>query len=289
MNKSHDSLFDELPDGPPGKPVRRWGVFHLRRPTLLEMLVIAGIVGVLIGLLWPAGDHDFRHRFPTPPGKPLGDVAPYAGEYYQGDGLGWNLRLPLRADGVYSFIWSGCCGVYDRDSGYVSYTDGLLTLTPAKPSPRQPLQVFYPVRWGPRVYLIEREDMANFCRKITTGEEPREDARGVLYVGGNVDLGGALPRADGLPELPAKWANYLRDGMLIGTIVEMMNNHRLKIDLSAMHGMQVGDLLAVQGCGRGFSPLHLQVTDVEVQSCVAREVYPGIAGGAHDIVCLNRR
>ena len=152
---SCDDLYDELLDGPGPRirqPVARSSprsVFALRRPTLLDILVIASIVGVLAGLLLPTGgDHDYRHRFPAPRPGSQGNLDAIAGEYYQGDGLGRNWRLALRDDAVYSFIWSGCLGVYERESGYVADADGLLTLTSAQPTEKKWPRQFYLVQWG---------------------------------------------------------------------------------------------------------------------------------------------
>jgi hypothetical protein len=40
-----------------------------------------------------------------------------AGRYYQGDGLGVNLRLNLKKDGQFVCKWTGCAGDYGATSG----------------------------------------------------------------------------------------------------------------------------------------------------------------------------
>lgn len=39
------------------------------------------------------------------------------GRYFQGDGLGYNLELNLRADGTFTCEWTGCLGHYGSTSG----------------------------------------------------------------------------------------------------------------------------------------------------------------------------
>jgi hypothetical protein len=43
--------------------------------------------------------------------------AELVGKYYQGDGLGFNLRLTLAKDGNFDCRWTGCLGDYGKCSG----------------------------------------------------------------------------------------------------------------------------------------------------------------------------
>ena len=58
------------------------------KPTWIELLVIVSIIGVLAGLMMPAGDFDMEHRYPPPASRHRPDLAGVAGEYYLGDGRG---------------------------------------------------------------------------------------------------------------------------------------------------------------------------------------------------------
>lgn len=174
--------------------------------SFIDIVALAATVGVLAALATPpVGDHDFAHRFP-PPGPHLGDgLADVAGEYRQGSSPARNWRLSILADGRYSFIWSGCLGVYHRESGFASRVDEDVVLSPIKPIDTPMERTFRPLRWGARSYLIPPQRMQEFCDSIIRGDEPRGEVAGRFYLLGNED------RVDGTPELPQEWAAYLRE------------------------------------------------------------------------------
>jgi len=55
-----------------------------------------------------------------------------AGSYYCGDGLGYNVTLTLKDNGVYSGEWHGCLGKYGEASGTWKLSDKRIVLTPKK-------------------------------------------------------------------------------------------------------------------------------------------------------------
>jgi hypothetical protein len=55
-----------------------------------------------------------------------------AGNYYRGDGLGYNISLTLKENGKYTAEWHGCLGKYGEASGTWSLTDKRITFTPTK-------------------------------------------------------------------------------------------------------------------------------------------------------------
>jgi len=249
---------------PPAKS--SWHPFPKWKPSLIEIATIAAIVGVLICLLIPTGDHDFAHRYPPPVPIAGNGFAAVAGESYQGDGRGWNLRLSILPDGRYSFVWSGCLGVYHRESGFVRDVGGYLALSPIKQIEPRMARVFAPLKWGRRTYLIPPESLQEFCDAIIAGDEPRENAHGRFYALG---LDG---RADGVPDLPSPWAAYLRENLVIGTIVEVKGG-RVKVDVGSSDGLRVDGVLTVQG--RGRARRKLRVAAVDEHSCQAEEGDPG--------------
>lgn len=59
---------------------------------------------------------------------------PYVGDYYQGDGLGYNLHLTLKPDGSFSCQWSGCMGDYGSTSGTWVHDGDRITVDATKSS-----------------------------------------------------------------------------------------------------------------------------------------------------------
>ena len=52
------------------------------------------------------------------------------GQYYAGDGLGYNLGLSLNPNGSYECTWHGCLGLYGSADGSWSLEGANLVLTP---------------------------------------------------------------------------------------------------------------------------------------------------------------
>jgi hypothetical protein len=189
------------------------------RPTLLDLCIVLIIIGILVALLAPSlimKDRDYSPVLPPKSERAIEpEIANIAGEYYQGDGLGMNWSLELTKDGRYSFVWSGCLGVYEKDCGYVRLVKGIVHLSPSKPGP-EPRPAGKPwlsqiptglriVRWGTRIYLVPDEEARDFCEAISEGREPRTKYRGRFFlsdVPSEVDLEKPV---EGLPDVPESW------------------------------------------------------------------------------------
>jgi len=257
------TAWDEFEAEPAKTP---WRLPRLKL-SLIEFLVVMMIVGVLVSLALPSGDSDYTHRFPPPGPNPGSSFATVAGEYFQGvRGRHW--RLSILPDGRYSFIWSGCCGVYHRESGSVNRVSGHLVLSPLKPIQPRLERVFLPIKWGYRTYLIPPERLEDFCDAIIRGSEPGNDSAERFYVLG-VEL-----QVTGTPELPEQWATYLRKNLVIGTIVEVTEDGRAKINVGSTEGIRVDSILTVQGRDiRGRR--QLKIMSLNKHSCDVEEVDPG--------------
>ncbi|MGE3822186.1 MAG: hypothetical protein AB7I30_22460 [Isosphaeraceae bacterium] len=234
---------------------------------MIEIVVIVAFGGVFVGLALPSGDWDYTHRFPSPGPNSGNGFAAVAGEYLQGARLGRSWALSILPDGRYSFIWSGCCGVYYRESGSARQVSGHLVLWPVKPIEPQLERVFLPLKWGRRSYLIPPERLQEFCDAIIRGDEPRNEPAGDFFLIGSDD------QVAGTPELPERWANYLRDNLVIGTVIEVVERGRAKVDVGSAEGVQVGSILTVQGHDRRSGKL--RAVSVNDDSCEVEEVYPG--------------
>ena len=64
--------------------------------------------------------------------KPPEDISELPGNYYRGDGKGYNVSLDLKLDQTYSAIWDGCLGEYGRSSGTWSLKDGRVLFRPTE-------------------------------------------------------------------------------------------------------------------------------------------------------------
>ena len=238
------------------------------RPGLgyLEILTVTSIIGVLLGLTLSSGNMDRTHRFPPPGPGAVKAFADVAGEYHQGARLGQSWALSILPDGRYSFIWSGCCGVYDREMGTVQRINENLVLSPIKSIESRMERAFLSIKWGGRSYLIPPEKLLEFCDAIIQGDEPRDRLAGHYY------LLGLDERVTGIPELPERWDNYLRDNLLMGTIVEGTERGRAKADIGAQNGVEVGSILSV--LGHTHPTRKLKAVVVSDHSCELEDVDP---------------
>ena len=55
-----------------------------------------------------------------------------SGEYYRGDGTGYNIYLTLKENGEYAAKWRGCLGEYGTASGKWRLNDKTIVLSPTK-------------------------------------------------------------------------------------------------------------------------------------------------------------
>lgn len=133
----------------------------------------------------------------------------WAGEYFEGDGLGENVSFMLAPESGYLFEWHGCLGLYDRNYGEVSDKDGTITLTFTLPNEREGFEgiadAFIPVSWGQRKYLIPTDDIAGFCNDVNAGIEPRKSPFGHYLLRREDET----KEATGNPVLPEKYRAYL--------------------------------------------------------------------------------
>ncbi len=232
--------------------------------SLLDVCVIMIIIGVWAALLLPANDFDRRHRYPPQASLPGDNLADIAGEYYKGASRGMSLSLSILPDGRYSFIWSGCTGVHHRESGYIQSTDGSYVLSPLQRVEAGIDHHFLLVRWQSRRYLVPPEKMDEFCDAVIKGEEPRIEYAGDFYLSVPFD------QADGLPELPDRWASQLRAGVTVGKIMEVTKPGLVRVDFGTACGIEAGSILTLRG-SRRFDFRRLSVISAENGSCTAHE------------------
>jgi hypothetical protein len=230
------------------------------KPTLFELAILAACVGVWIALLLPGPDFDRTYRYPPVLLDGGSDLSEIAGQYFRGGKYGGD-NLSILADSRYSFFRAYCTGVFNRESGHVKIVDGNHVLKPVESPEFKALRVLLAIRWQSRRYLIAPDTMQEFCDDIIEGNEPQDEGRGHFYL-----RGPAVP-VDGVPELPEKWATYLREKLVIGRIVEVMEGGHARLDLGSADGIEKGDILTVQG-GDRFRHRYVRVESIQERSSV---------------------
>ena len=225
---------------------------------------------------------------------------PWAGEYYEGDGLGVNVSFIVAPANGYLFEWHGCLGLYDRNFGEVKYADGLLTLTCAFPNETAGFQgiaqQFVSISWGKRVYLVPPEQLEAFFKDVRRGMEPGKYIHG-LYLLRDADKKKTL---EGLPIVDPAYFEGLRPKPIRATVVAVnadtpafidynkwsIKYKKVRLDKGRQNGVLPGMLLTViKPSGTGEQVV---VTQVEKRSCVGLAENPAKDGLAPEVGWIVR-
>ena len=200
-------------------------------------------------------------------GVPLQEIA---GKYYLGDGLGLNWYLDISPAGRFCFLWRGCLGIYDRKKGWIEATNDSLIFHPNLNflkmirGTRSASMEMIPVRWGDRVYLIQKEKMVEFCSEINLGMEPRRDMHGQYYLR-EKDLGDP---PEGRPQLPSQWRKYILDAPVRGHVVQLVDSRKGLINVGSRSGLLPGMILYANDTGSMSSGMVIIRSVVENSSLV---------------------
>lgn len=143
----------------------------------------------------------------------------WAGEYFAGDGLGVNIALTIAPRSGYVFEWNGCLGLYDRNYGAVTSTNGRIRLSFTFDNRREGFEGIAPefvsVSWGRRRYLIPTDKVVDFCNSVNDGREPRTGAQGSHLL----RRGDEKKKAAGFPRVPKEFRAYLLTKPIEATII----------------------------------------------------------------------
>jgi hypothetical protein len=240
--KNAPSVWDELDAVPEKVPRARFRI----KMTRLELLGVAAIIATLAALLVPCvfssgRDWDTSHHFSPAKANAGEEFASLAGSYRQGNHLGYRLALEILPDGRYSFVWSGCCGVCDRESGNLKKSGEYLLLSPAKAMETGIPRILLPVPWGKRTYLVPDGKLQEFCGAVCVGKEPTHESKSRRYW-----VRGVQETVDGMPTLPPRWAAYLEDLVAIGRIVAIKSDRRAEIDVGSAEGIELAGIAMIQ-------------------------------------------
>ena len=155
-----------------------------------------------------------------------GAVPDWAGQYYDGDGLGRNIVVRLSPQGGFIYTWSGCLGLYDLNYGPVEYRGSRLLMTFELPNDAGkfggPSSLLH-VRWGERNYLLADEDLKPFVNAVNSGREPQKFC---IPRCGSFLLreGDDQKPVSGLPDLPAEYRRLLLDHPIVGRVVSVLES-----------------------------------------------------------------
>ena len=159
-----------------------------------------------------------------------GDHA-WAGEYYQGDGLGSNITFWIAPKSGFAFTHTGCVGLYDENHGDVAERDGAVHTTPRLSFDSErwsPISApLVPVRWGERRYLIPQDEIAKFCSEVNQGDEPRDGPYGRFFLRQD----DWQIKVDGLPDVPKEFRKHFLAAPLNAEIIEV-GESRLRPSIS---------------------------------------------------------
>lgn len=194
----------------------------------------------------------------------------WAGEYYCGDGLGFNLSLTMAPQSGYLFEASGCTGRYGRNYGPVTPSKGRLRLAFRLPVQRERLSTIadqlIQVHWGPRRYLIPPKEMLEFCNAVNAGTEPRTDIHGLHLL----RWGDDAKAVQGLPTVPDEFKRYLLARPIEAEIIEIREraeNSTVVLNRGKMHGLLPGMELHIIEPNHPFESV--RVTKVKGERCEA--------------------
>ncbi|MBP6749877.1 MAG: hypothetical protein KA144_09585 [Xanthomonadaceae bacterium] len=133
----------------------------------------------------------------------------WAGDYYEGDGLGANIAFTLAPQQGFAATWRGCLGLYGANRGRVVEENGMLRLRYDRPNVSGfggfP-EALRPVAWGERRYLIPEARMMAFVNAIHHGYEPRKQIHGMFLLASEDEKRPVV----GLPDLPLRYRAMIR-------------------------------------------------------------------------------
>lgn len=170
------------------------------------------------------------------------EIGDFAGEYTSTP-AGKERMLSLSANGAFYFE--------NNDKGKKSYfgtasvKNGVLTLTPSKKQWKETFKKqfgpYHVVKWGERRYLIEDERLASFSQWVNLGFEPRQRRQGpFLLKASGWDLA-----VKGVPELPGEHGGRVLKEPIEGSVAEIDESGRAKVNLGWSDGVYNGMQLVV--------------------------------------------
>jgi hypothetical protein len=207
---------------------------------------------------------------------PRESIAALAGDYYWGDGLGFNCKLVIEPEDRFSYTWRGCLGLCSQNKGAAKLVDGQLILKPEEPGEmpvfRGKSTELIPVRWGNRLYLVARDQKKAFCNAMNLGEEPRDNLHGRFYLRFHHDR--QINAAAGKPSVPKDWEPLLLKKPIDSKVLKVLADGRATLDCGTDAGVWKGMELSVEIPTFGEPEfVRAEVVEVDPKTCVVRRIF----------------
>lgn len=204
----------------------------------------------------------------------------WSGQYYAGDGLGFNLQLAIAPKAGVVYWCHGCFGLYEVNYGPFQEKDGRIHLAIEEKRTEDTgnsgglYPVLIPIRWGDRRYLIPEDEMIDFCNHINSGSQSVSRTARFLW---HVD--DREKKSRGIPKVPPKYQPYLlkepisAEVVWIGKTAILERNDRWPPGRHRVTNVRL-NRGKTDGLLRGMELYHwqfpdLRVLDVSASSCRA--------------------
>jgi hypothetical protein len=208
----------------------------------------------------------------------VGNLRDLVGDYFLGNGF-MRFHLRIEDEDRFVFAWMGCPGFNEEAKGTAAVENGWLILSPRArhipPGFTATPTEYLPVTWGPRTYLLAKDEFLDFCNAINQGREPRSEPDGLFCLRN----GDWRESVRGSPKLPGEWASYLLPKPLQAEIVEMVDDRTGRLNIGAKDGVRKGMVFLIGPARRDG----IRVISVGKDSCLVREecalIVPGFNKG----------
>jgi hypothetical protein len=197
--------------------------------------LIPFVVGASLVQVPPDGEKATRQRDAIRRELSSLDAHPWAGDYYEGDGLGANISLTLAPKTGVAATWTGCLGLYGANRGRIVENAGRLQFGFEAPNDSGfggfPDEVV-PVAWSGRRYLLPEAEMVEFVNALHHGREPRDRLHGAFLLA----RGDEHKSVRGLPGLPDRYLRMIRrEPLVVGVLdAQRIADEKLRFDMCAV-------------------------------------------------------
>lgn len=217
-------------------------------------------------------------------GRPADSMATIAGTYtFHGNNPVPRLRLVLTPQGRFT-VFSLNTVVIEENRGRAEFREGHLILAPERPHADLKAMGFStkltPIHWGGSLVLVPEGRERDVCNLVNLGL-PADHIRWLAYLR---EAGEPTVAPDfGPTDFPPEWASMLLKAPIEGRIVEVLADHRARIDFGSDRGAMTGLAVWVDlewGSSSGKGAWACTVVEVSPKECVI-EIKPLIYPTLH--------